>query len=203
MSEVAGRQRTVDLIDPPRSGFGFSLLITPFGDPIGFQIQTRVLRINRAEDFELAKSFCILSALFPISDFLDDGRDQVAALGDPVQPFLEMCFRRVKPECLGQDRYLSVQIRFCLYVTIGLDDVGGKVLPPAFTHVELEGLKQRVLGILIKELVTNGGSTTEVIFTQKLLCLLVSVSNGVVLGADLVVQVLVSQSRFFVRSAAV
>src|SRR2546426_2859090 len=141
MSEVTSHQSTVDLFQPPRSDFGLRLLITPSGDPIGFQIQAWVLRINRAEDFELAECFGVLSALFPISDLLDYGRDQVAALRDPVQAFLEMRLRRVKPERLRQDRNLSVQIRFYLHVTIGLGDIRGKVLPLAFTRVELQHLK--------------------------------------------------------------
>ena len=56
MCKVSGADGSVDLIDPSSSGIRLHLLVAPFGDPVHLQIETAILRIDRAKPRRLEMS---------------------------------------------------------------------------------------------------------------------------------------------------
>ena len=196
---VAAFQIFVGLLHPPGLGIFVRLLIAPLDQPLNLERQPRLLIVDRFQDLPLIQRVVELPALFEEARFGHDGIHQVPLVPHQPDRTLEVRFAGVQLERIFQYAHPPVQVRFRVHPPVGLRDHLRQPLPLPLFHVELERLKQRVVGIFRQILPAHRHGSFKIVGRQIALGFLVGILERVVLRVDLVVEILIRAAAPGVR----
>ena len=89
---VTGMQTGIDLFHQPGFRFTAGLLLATFLQPLDFKLQSRILAVNRAQNFPIIERIAERTFLFVMVRSRNDGVHQIALVFDQPQGALEMSF---------------------------------------------------------------------------------------------------------------
>src|SRR5579864_1741704 len=103
-----------------------------------------------------------------------------------------MLLARVEPERSLQDSDTFGKVRFFLDPVVHLGDICRELLPALLFGFEFESLKERVTRVFIQVLIADGEGFGQIAIRQVFSRFGVGILNSIMLGTNLVVEVLVS-----------
>ena len=124
------------------------LLVAPLLQALDFKLQSRILAVDRAQNFPIVQRIAERSLLFVQVRAGNDGIHQIALVLHQPQRALEMRFAGMLIERLAQNIDALVQIGLGLDLPVDRSDEGRQFLPLLLLDVVSEGLKNRVVRIL-------------------------------------------------------
>ena len=175
------------------------VLVCPIlADALDFEIEAGISGVNGADDLPLVERLIELLALFVKLGLGDDGLHQIAFILDEAERSREVFFRGILAGGFFQDGDTEIEIRFLIDAAVGFGDEGGELLPLPLLDIELEGLKEGVVGIAGEVLLAERERAREIFSIQLAARLFVGVLQIVVLAADLVVEAVRGRSGLLI-----
>src|SRR6266542_256332 len=178
----------VDLLDAAgllgEAGFGVAAL----DETLDLEAEAGVSGVDGFEDLPLVERLVELLALLIQLGLADDGSDEVALVPDQAERGLEVLLFGVLGGGVFEDGDANVEVVLLVHAAVDFGDEGGELLAAALLDIELEGLKQSVVGVLGEELLAEGEGAIEIVGFQAVARFIVRVFEVVVLAANLIVE---------------
>ena len=141
------REGLFDLCHPLVFGVRPGLLLASLFETVDLNLQSRILRVDIAQDLPLPEGLEELPALLQHAGPAGDRVDFIPPRSHLLQGLLEALSGWILLFGLFQDRYFAVQVRFRHNFFIDSGHVGGYFLPLHLFNVILQNAEHNIVGI--------------------------------------------------------
>ncbi len=125
-----------------------TLLVAPLLQALNFKRQSRILAVDRAQDFPIVQGIAERCLFFVKVRPGDDRVDQVALVLHQTQRAFKMRLSGMLIQRLAQNVHALVQVRLAFDLAIHGSDESGEFLPLVLLDVVFQGLKDGVVRVL-------------------------------------------------------